>query len=55
MSVIVAIKSPCGSVFVIFTNELSAVNCAKNMDMRLFNLRQINCYCISEDTLQDEL
>ncbi|EGR34174.1 splicing factor, putative, partial [Ichthyophthirius multifiliis] len=55
IQVIVAVKSPCGAVFVIFNNEISAVNCAKNMDMRLFNQRQINCYCISEETLQDEL
>lgn len=53
--VFVAVKSPCGAVFVLFTSPSAAVNCAKAMDGRNFNQRPIASYCISEDTLQDEL
>lgn len=53
--VFVAVKSPCGAVFVLFTSPTAAVTCAKTMDGRNFNQRPIASYCISEDTLQDEL
>ncbi|KAL4480159.1 hypothetical protein ABPG74_020675 [Tetrahymena malaccensis] len=55
VEVFVAIRSPCGSVFVLFNDAVGAVTCAKNMDGRMFNGRPISSYCISEDTLQDEL
>lgn len=55
LDVFVAMKSPCGAVFVIFSDPASAVACTKSMDGRKFNGRPISCYCISESTLQEEL
>ena len=55
VDVFVATTSPCGAVFVIFKDPMSAVNCAKSMDGRIFNGRSIASYCISEETLKEEL
>ncbi|KAL4480160.1 hypothetical protein ABPG74_020676 [Tetrahymena malaccensis] len=55
VEVYVAIRSPCGAVFVQFNDAVGADNCSKKLDGRMFNGRPISSYFISQDTLQDEL